>query len=318
MILTTTPNPCVHKIVTFHGDTAGRVVVRPVRSRWIGGGKGINAARAAKRLGGTVRALTTHGGWSGRLMLDGLAAEGIDVVPVEVRAETRMSTFIYGIDEGTFREYLEHGGPVRSAEIESLQRAFVGALEGASLVTLNGSVPAAGLDEFFAWAVAEARARSIRTFVDTYGPPAPRAAAAGPWLLKANRTEIEESYGLCIADDGARESFARDRFADGTSFVLVTDGPSGAWLYGKDAWYRFRPPAVPEVNPVGSGDAMLGAIAAAVDRGDELVEAVRRGVAAGAANASRVGVCDFEAEEVLALVDGVRVERSPFTATARA
>ncbi len=318
MILTTTPNPCIHKIVTFHGDPDGRVVVRPVRSRWQIGGKGVNAARAAHRLGGAVKALTTHGGWAGRLLLDELAGEGIHVVPVEVEAETRMSTFICSVDTGAFREFLEHGGPVRVAEIERLKDAFLAALDEASLVTLNGSVPAAGLDEFFAWAVERARERSIPSFVDTYGPPAPRAAAAGPWLLKANRTEIEESYGVRIADDRARAAFARERFADGTTWVLVTDGARGSWLYGEGGSHRFLSPDVDERNPVGSGDAMLGAIAAAVDRGDDLVEAVRLGTAAGAANAARVGVCDFEASEVLDLLDAVEVTSSRFEAPSRA
>ena len=61
MILTVTPNPCVHNIVTYPGDPGDRVVIRPVQSHFQGGGKGINAARAARTLGANVLALVTHG-----------------------------------------------------------------------------------------------------------------------------------------------------------------------------------------------------------------------------------------------------------------
>ena len=316
MILTTTPNPCVHKIVSFDGDPAGRVVVRPVRSRWQGGGKGINAARAAHRLGAEVRALTTHGGVAGRILLDGLAAEGIATIGVEVAAETRMSTFIHGVDVGTFREYLEHGGPVDAREEARLRGAFAAALDEATLVTLNGSLPEESFEGLWEWAVHEADGRGRRVVVDTYGPAARAAAEAGPWLLKANRSEVEGSFGVAIDDDAAREEFARARLRDGCRHVLVTDGARGAWLYSAEGRHRFVPPQIEELNPVGSGDAMAGALAARLDAGDALVDAVRVGVAAGAANATRVGVCDFELAEVEALVARVEVRSARFSAHA--
>ena len=95
MILTVTPNPCLHKTVSFKGRLDGRLVVRPVDSWYQAGGKGINCARTIRSLGGDVVALTTAGGHVGRLFLDGLAAEGIAVDAVSVARPTRMSTFVY-------------------------------------------------------------------------------------------------------------------------------------------------------------------------------------------------------------------------------
>jgi fructose-1-phosphate kinase PfkB-like protein len=88
--------------------------------------------------------------------------------------------------------------------------------------------------------------------------------------------------------------------------VLISGGEAGATLYGGDGVIDLESPHVEELNPVGSGDAMLGAILTALDRGDPMIEACRLGTAAGAANAARVGVCDFEPAEVEQLLPRVR------------
>lgn len=49
------------------------------------------------------------------------------------------------------------------------------------------------------------------------------------------------------------------------------------------------------VSAVGSGDALLAGVAAGTMRGSPLAEAVRLGVAVGAANATRVGAGLFDA-----------------------
>jgi 6-phosphofructokinase 2 len=51
----------------------------------------------------------------------------------------------------------------------------------------------------------------------------------------------------------------------------------------KDLAEHFAAPSVPSLSAVGAGDAMVGAVVFALDRGWDIVEAVRYGVAAGAA-----------------------------------
>lgn len=309
MLLTVTPNPCLHKIISFRGVLEGRTVVRPVQSTYQGGGKGINAARAARTFGATVRALTTAGGAIGRLFLEGLAAEGLDVEAVEVASATRMSTFVYGADTGQFREFLEPGQPVDAGEVERLKQHFSAALAGAALVTLNGSVSDPQLYDFHAWAVGEARRAGVRAIVDTYGPPVVAAARARPYMLKANLDEVETSFGVGIAGAADVASFARSLLKDGVENVLLTHGESGAWLFQQGVGWRIQAPQVEELNAVGSGDAMLGVLAARLEQGAGLLDAVRLGAAAGAANAARLGVCDFARRDVEALLGQVSAER---------
>ncbi|MFH0945755.1 MAG: PfkB family carbohydrate kinase [Planctomycetota bacterium] len=308
MILTVTLNPCLHKIVTFRGASAGGVVIRPVESRFIGGGKGVNAARAARRLGGRVVALLSCGGQVGEILREDLAREGLEFVAVPVARPTRMSTIIHDAAGGTLREYLEGGAALTRSEEELFRSSFLSLLGRADLVSLNGSVPDPGLNGFHAWAVERCNEAGKKVIVDTYGPAAVLAAEQGPYVLKANLEEVRSSFG-CEADTRSkRAEFVRPLLERSTSRVLLTGGARGAWLFSSDEQMRVIPPSVKEVNPVGSGDAMLGALLALLDAGASWTEALRMGAAAGAANAARAGVCDFEQEEVERLRKSVKVE----------
>jgi len=309
MILTVTPNPCLHKIVSFRGHPRGGVVVRPVKSRFQGGGKGINAARAARTMGAEVLALLTFGGDVGRLMLAGLSDEQIACEAIEVAGPTRMSTFIHGVDSGRLTEYLEGGSELSEIELNCFKERFVELVGEADLISLNGSVPDHGLDNFHAWAVGEARRAGKPVVVDTYGEPAVLAAQQGPTMLKANLDEVRSSFGVDASRPDQMERFVRPLLDWGIRYVLLTGGERGVWLFSERERVRVESPRVDELNPVGSGDALLGVMLALLDAGTDWLEALCAGVAAGAANAARVGVCDFSRDEVQELRKRVRIER---------
>lgn len=310
MILTVTLNPCLHKFVEFEGALDGRVVVRPVRSHYQGGGKGINAARVIRRMGGKVVALSFAGGPIGDLFLEVVRGEGIDVEAIRTRGSTRMSTMIHGVESKQFREFLESGSAIEDDEIAAFRARFDALAREASIVTLNGSVPDARLDSFFADAIAKARGIGVRTIVDTYGKAAPLAAAQKPWLLKANLDEIRDSFAVDVSQSANVDAFARDCLANGVGHVLITSGAEGASLYAPSGTYRFVPPIVTEINPVGSGDAMLGVLALELARGTDVVTASRKATAAGTANAECLGICDFPIRRLDELASQVTIRVS--------
>jgi len=59
--------------------------------------------------------------------------------------------------------------------------------------------------------------------------------------------------------------------------------------------------------PVGSGDAFLGGLVAALDHGRELPDALRQATAAGAANAALPGAGVLDPDRVRVLVGEVRL-----------
>jgi fructose-1-phosphate kinase PfkB-like protein len=110
---------------------------------------------------------------------------------------------------------------------------------------------------------------------------------------------------------------ARALCARGAERVLVTLGVEGAVLVDGDASWRLRPPPVTGFYPVGSGDAMLGGIAAGLVDGADLPDAVRLGAAAATANALLPGAGRLDASEALRLRGRVRLERLEERARAR-
>jgi ribokinase len=72
--------------------------------------------------------------------------------------------------------------------------------------------------------------------------------------------------------------------------VVLTGGEQGAWV----ATSRFgvehvAAPQVPVQDTTGAGDALVGTVAAGLDIGMPLIEAVRRGVVAGSLSCTRIG-----------------------------
>jgi fructose-1-phosphate kinase PfkB-like protein len=82
----------------------------------------------------------------------------------------------------------------------------------------------------------------------------------------------------------------------------------GAVLVRREGAVRVVPPKVEFRSAVGSGDSLVAGLAIALARGDDLVEGMRLGSAAGAATAAAVGTHLGERADVEKLVPLVRVE----------
>jgi 1-phosphofructokinase family hexose kinase len=300
MILTVTLNPCVHRYLLFREEAPPRTVVRLVRERMSSGGKGLNAARVVARLGGSAIALSTTSGPTGELLRQCLERERVDAELVAVTVPTRLSTCLYDLAHERFREFLEEGADVTPAEADLLRAAFARLLPRTTTVTVNGSTPGGNLAPLPREFVAAARAAGKRVILDAYGEAAAKAAAVPPQWIRANLEEMSGTHG--VRDTGELATFRARTGAEG---LLVTDGPREIHCVTATAHLVARPPAVIEVNAVGSGDALTGAFALVLDRGGSLEEALRAGAAAGAANAEQLLVCEFEParfQELLAQV----------------
>ena len=68
-----------------------------------------------------------------------------------------------------------------------------------------------------------------------------------------------------------------------SAVVVLSLGAAGALMVSAAGCVRVRAPTVPIVSKVGAGDSMVAGIVLSLSRGMSLREAVRFGVAAGAA-----------------------------------
>ena len=90
---------------------------------------------------------------------------------------------------------------------------------------------------------------------------------------------------------------------------MISLGADGAVASWDDRACHLEPPSVDIVNEVGAGDCLLGAIAAALAGGQEFVDALRLGVAAGTAKVLSPDTGDVRRADIDALVPAVRVSR---------
>jgi fructose-1-phosphate kinase PfkB-like protein len=89
--------------------------------------------------------------------------------------------------------------------------------------------------------------------------------------------------GRELTEDRALTAAMQQLRAAGAQWVVVSDGKRAVWVAGEDGVFRLQPPTVADVvNPIGCGDALAAGMAVAIDRGDELLDAVRYGMATAA------------------------------------
>ncbi|MCS0498541.1 1-phosphofructokinase family hexose kinase [Protaetiibacter mangrovi] len=285
----------------------GALVVGGIhRPQWtlaLPGGKSLNVARAVRALGGEARAIAPLGGRRGAGIADALAADGVELVVVPTREETRMCVSVVDAATGEITEIYEHPRELPDASWHGVADAVEGV--GSGWLAVSGSVPAAraaALGEL----LADAEARGVRLALDLRGEAlAETLARTRPALVKINRAEAEETVG-----PGPLASLAAGLRARGAAVAVVTDGASGS--LGADAsgaWRVTSPPA--GSYTVGAGDSFLAGLLLAIDSGRPLPEALRAAAAVAAANTLRPGAAVWDAGQLPRLADGLRVEPAP-------
>lgn len=298
MILTFTPNPCVDKTVFIDRLEPG-AKIRSQKYTCIPGGKGTNVSRAVKALGRETEAMVIVGGHTGRHVVDMIEQQdGVTCIPLWVEGMTRTITTV--LEEPLHRQtaFFEPGPRVSEAEIDQIVAAFEAAAHRARVVTLNGTTPDAGLRSLYARLIRLAWEAEILPILDTYGAELALALPSRPYMIKPNQAEAEGLVGFPLDNDAARRR-ALDFFHErGVSLVVISLGREGALVSREGERLRAIPPAVREINAVGSGDALVAAFAIGLEEGWPLEDMARYGVAAGAANAMTWDIGHFGRAEV--------------------
>ena len=309
MIVTVTMNAAIDRTLTVPNFQRGQRH-RATQGLTLAGGKGINIARALKRLGAPVVATGLAGGKTGTRIVEELTAEAILNDFVRIEDESRTSTAIVDPTGGSYTEVNEWGPHVEPEELEILLEKLVYLSRGAQYVVFAGSLPRGVDDGFYGEAIRDLNRRGVLTVLDCDGEPLRLGTQAEPFLVSPNEREAESLVGQEFHDD---EDFldGLEAIAElGARNVLITR-ESGCWglLRADRELHRYRAdaPRIDPVSAVGSGDVLLaGFVAARLEqRSDE--EALRAAVAAGAAATLELGAGRFEPREAGRLVASIEV-----------
>lgn len=282
-IVTLTMNPAVDTSTSVD-NVAPEHKLRCEAARHDPGGGGINVSRAIGNLGGESLALYTTGGVYGRLLDALLDATGVPHQALRIAADTRQS-FTVLEERSTLQYRFNLPGPeLGEAEWRACLDAITALDPAPAYLVASGSLPPGAPVDFYARVAEAGKARGARVIVDTSGEPLCEAAGAGVFLLKPNLRELSNLAGRELLSDADQETVARELVGDDCAeAVVVSLGAAGVLLVTAGETLRVRSPTVPIISKVGAGDSTVAGLTLALARGLPLAEAVRFGVASGAA-----------------------------------
>ncbi|HAV86513.1 1-phosphofructokinase family hexose kinase [Stutzerimonas balearica] len=255
------------------------------------GGGGINVARVVSTLGGDALAVYPAGGPFGEMLRRALDAIGLAHLPVVISGDTRESFTVDEQASGLQYRFVLPGPRLSEQERLGCLAALRGLHPAPAYLVVSGSFTPGIEPSFFDELLALAGQVGARLVVDLSGEPLAYAARrGGAYLIKPSLNELASLIGRMPESEREQEGALRELTAAGAAEVIVLSlGAAGALYASGDRLERIAAPSVPMVSAVGAGDSMLGAVVLALAQGRELGDAVRYGVAAGAATVMRPG-----------------------------
>jgi 1-phosphofructokinase family hexose kinase len=310
VIVCVTLNPSVDRTMFVQGlkpnDTN-----RVLKTETDAGGKGINAARIIAEFGVETVATGFLAGATGKMVEHVLESENVRHEFVEVSGETRTNILI---EDGSGRPpttFNEPGPQPSPHEVQLLQEKLKDAAKSAGYVLFGGSVPP-GLSPQtiaeFSRLIQQANP-AVRIVVDADGELLKSAISEKPFMVKPNGDEAARLLNERVEDrDGALAASEKIHRMQ-IEIALVSMGSLGCAMCCDHGRYWAAAPKIEPKSTVGSGDSLLGAMIACLSQGMNAADALRWGVAAGAATAESDGASIGRKSEINRLVEKVKVEK---------
>ena len=311
MIITVTLNAAMDKTLEVPSFTPGRRH-RTVDQTTMPGGKGVNIARALKRLGQPVIATGFAGGATGSRIVEALNDESILNDFVRISDESRTNTAVMDPTTGLQTEINERGPAVAAKELELFTEKLLYLAQGASICVFAGSLPRGVDADVYASLIREVRRLGVTTMIDTDGEPLRLSMRAEPDLVSPNELEAEELVGHEFNDAEDRAAAVAEMTRQGAheAIMTVSDG-CYACIYaaGAPTLFRVRVAEQEARSAVGSGDAFLAGYVAARYAEREPEDCLRFGVACGAESTQHFGAGILDPARVDRLLGEVESER---------
>jgi 1-phosphofructokinase family hexose kinase len=307
MVMVMCANAGVDRVYEVDNFSVGQYH-QPRRYRVLAGGKGVNVARTLRIFGCETMLTGFAGGLGARFIQQQMLNIGVQPFFVTIAEESRVCINIVDSKSRAQTRVDEIGPLVTPSEVQALRRRWARLLERAKVAVISGSVPRGVPLDLYADLITVARRARVPVLLDARENMLTRSLAAKPALLKPNLQELQEVMGRTLSVPEGVVEAANEIVSQGVHSVVVTMGAQGCIaVNARGERYWAKPPQVELVSDVGSGDAMMGGIAAAIASGKPLAEQLRWGVGAGAANAATFGPCTFERDLLQQCIAGATI-----------
>ncbi|WP_405793906.1 ribokinase [Streptomyces sp. NBC_01506] len=257
------------------------------RLRRFPGGKGVNQAVAAARLGADVHFVGAVGDDpDGALLIGELRSEGVDAGDVEITTAERTGVaFVSVLPDGENAITVVSGANFTLAA-GRVSRTVRRLADASSVVVLQGEIPVPALQAAVE-ASTEAGARTVLNLAPFVELPAAVLRPAAPLIV--NEVEASALLGAPVTAQESAEQAARTLAGRAGSAVITLGGAGAVWADRTGSGTVRAPEVRQVVDTTGAGDAFVGGLATMLAEGRDLETAVRFAVEVGTVAVTRVG-----------------------------
>ena len=250
----------------------------------------MNTSIFLSRLGVENVAMGFVGGHVGHVVVRDLRNEGVTTNFVWVNGETRTNVIV--LERG--HEYVpiminEPGPAIMQEEISRFLRRFKRMLNRATWVILAGSLPPGVDADIYRVLASMAKEAGARVVISAERDALARGLLAQPYIVKPDIRETPVVNGLPLRTSSEIIDAGKKIVADGIGIVIVSHEVTGdIAITPEGVWEISTPEKTTEFkNFVGADDVLLGGIVHMLNKGENLEDALRFGMAAGMMSAER-------------------------------
>ena len=291
MIYTLTLNPSIDYVVHLDKFVSG-ITNRTTDEEYYIGGKGINVSCILAQLGITSTALGFSAGFTGEAIENGLRDQGI--CSDFIRLKNGISRINIKIKAETESEINGQGPHISEDDMKLLFEKIRKITDGDTIV-LAGSIPKNVADDTYERILNIIAGKQVKIVVDATKKLLLNCLVHKPFLIKPNRQELSEIFGMDVKTEKQTECCARELMKQGAQNVIVSLGSEGAVLFAEDG-KRYCSGTIKErvLNTVGSGDSMVAGFIAGYEQSGKYDYALKLGTACGNATAFSAGLATKE------------------------
>ncbi|HZP21362.1 MAG TPA: 1-phosphofructokinase family hexose kinase [Bauldia sp.] len=297
LVLTLALNPAID--VSSEADTVRTEhKVRTKNETFDPGGGGINVARVVTELGGDVEVLCLAGGVTGEVLKELLARDRVHHRLIRIEGNTRISFTVHERSTGREYRFVASGPTLQPSELEACLKA-VRTTEFRYFVA-SGSLPAGAPDDYLAEIARIVAEKGARFVLDSSGKGLGATLGHAPvYLVKPSHSELQAFVGRSLSGrevETEARALVKQGFAE---MAAVSLGSEGAILATRDGVWRVPALKVEARSTVGAGDSFVAALTLGLAEGRAPLDALRLGIAAGAAAVLRPGTKLCSRENVM-------------------
>lgn len=291
MIYTVTLNPSIDYIVRLDSFKRG-VTNRTASEEYYYGGKGINVSCVLAELDIESTAFGFVAGFTGNAIENGIRNDKI--VTDFIRLDSGISRINIKIKADEETEINCQGPHIDKEALERLL-CKIDRIADRDTIVIAGNVPSTMPDDVYERILERIKEKEVRIVVDATKKLLINALKYKPFLIKPNRQELSEIFGVEVKGEDEIEKYANKLREAGAKNVLISLGGEGAMLideFGK----KHRAGVVKEkvINTVGSGDSMVAGFIAGYEKTGEYPYALKLGSVCGNATAFLSGLATKE------------------------